>query len=390
MLLMKEDIQLKTYKYRLYPNKTQEELLKNTLIVCKNLYNICLEEKIKAYKVDGKNLSAFDLNNKIKVFDIENKENVHSQVLQNTVARLDNAFTQFFRRCNKGGEKVGFPRFKSFERYDSFCYPQHGFKILDDQRHLKLSKIGSVKIKLHRNFDGKIKNVLVKRDSLGRWYACLVVDESRETISPKEIKSSIGLDLGCIDFVTTSDGNKIQHPKYYKKSEKELKKIQNKYSLLKSLPKEDKKKIKAKKKLSKLHTKIKNQRDDFLHKLSREFVHEFDLICVEDLNIKKMVSGDNNYKNLNKSILDGGWRQFLDYLSYKAEEAGKTVMKVNPAYTSQICSACGHMVNKDLSQRIHRCDKCGLVIDRDINASRNILSLGTKLYSEKLLDATIL
>jgi len=196
------------------------------------------------------------------------------------------------------------------------------------------------------------------------------------------------LDLGCIDFVTTSDGDKIQHPKYYKKSEKELKKIQSEYSLIKTLPKENKKKIKTKKKLSKLHTKIKNQRNDFLHKLSSEFVNKFDLICVEDLNIKKMVSGDNNYRNLNKSILDGGWRQFLDFLSYKAEEAGKTVIKVNPAYTSQVCSACGHMVNKDLSQRTHRCDKCGLMIDRDINASRNILSLGTKLYSEKLLDAT--
>jgi putative transposase len=381
---------MKTYKYRLYPNKTQEELLKNTLIVCKNLYNICLEEKIKSYEEDGKNLSAFDLNKKIKDFDIENKTSVNAQVLQNVVARLDNAFTHFFRRCKKGdGEKAGFPRFKSFERYDSFCYPQSGFKILDDQRHLKLSKIGSVKIKLHRNFDGKIKNVLVKRDSLGRWYACLVVDESREMVSPKEIKSKIGLDLGCIDFVTTSDGNKIQHPKYYKKSEKELKKIQSKYSLLKSLPKEDKKKIKTKKKLSKLHTKIKNQRDDFLHKLSREFVNEFDLICVEDLNIKKMVSGDNNYRNLNKSILDGGWRQFLDYLSYKAEEAGKTVMKVNPAYTSQICSACGVLVKKTMSERVHSCS-CGFTIDRDINASRNILSLGTKLYNDKLLDATIL
>jgi len=381
---------VKTYKYRLYPNKTQEVLLKNTLIVCKNLYNICLEEKIKSYEEDGKNLSAFDLNKKIKDFDIENKTSVNAQVLQNVVARLDNAFTHFFRRCKKGdGEKAGFPRFKSFERYDSFCYPQSGFKILDDQRHLKLSKIGSVKIKLHRNFDGKIKNVLVKRDSLGRWYACLVVDESREMVSPKEIKSKIGLDLGCIDFVTTSDGNKIQHPKYYKKSEKELKKIQNKYSLLKTLPKEDKNKIKTKKKLSKLHTKIKNQRDDFLHKLSREFVNEFDLICVEDLNIKKMVSGDNNYRNLNKSILDGGWRQFLDYLSYKAEEAGKTVMKVNPAYTSQICSACGVLVKKTMSERVHSCS-CGFTIDRDINASRNILSLGTKLYNDKLLDATIL
>jgi len=252
-----------------------------------------------------------------------------------------------------------------------------------------LSKIGSVKIKLHRKFDGKIKNVLVKKDSLGRFYACFVVDESKETVSPKEIKSSIGLDLGCIDFVTTSCGNKIKHPKYYKKSEQKLKKIQSKYSLLKMLPKEDKKKIKTKKKLSRLHTKIKNQRDDFLHKLSREFVTEFDLICVEDLNIKKMVTGDNNYKNLNKSILDGGWRQFLDYLSYKAEEAGKTVMKVNPAYTSQICSACGILVKKPLSERVHSC-ACGFTIDRDINASLNILSLGTKLYNDKLLEATIL
>jgi putative transposase len=384
-------MKLKTYKYRLYPNKTQEVLLNNTLEICRQIYNKCLEERKTSYEKTGVGVKATAQMKNLERFEIENLKSVHSQVIQDAVWRLDSAFDNFFRRVKKGENEVGYPRFKSYQRYDSFCFPQGGFKLLDDKKHLKISKIGSIKIKFHRDFNsGVIKNLLIKKDSLGRFYACFVLEE-KEYISKEktEIKSKIGLDLGCIDFVTTSDGNKIKHPKYYKKSEKELKKIQNKYYLLKMLPKEDKKKIKAKKKLSKLHTKIKNQRDDFLHKLSREFVNEFDLICVEDLNIKKMVSGDNNYRNLNKSILDGGWRQFLDYLSYKAEEAGKTVMKVNPAYTSQICSACGVLVKKTLSERVHSCS-CGFTIDRDTNASRNILSLGTKLYNDKLLEATIL
>ncbi len=369
---------MKTYKYRIYPNKTQTTALINTLHVCKNLYNACLQQRIEMYKKDGSYISAYEQMKIFRSFNIENIDNVYSSVRQQTILKLDTSFKNFYRRAQKGNCKVGFPRFKSVDRYNSIYFPAatRGFKLTSDFKHIFISKIGYVKIKIHRGFEGYVKGLIVKRNGIGQWFVCYQVDEDVKPV-PVKVKWKIGIDLGCINFAVLSNGEKVKHPKYYRKSEEKMIKLQSKYSKLKQLPREDKGKIKVGEQLNRVHVKIQNQRQDFLHKLSRTIINKYDLVCIEDLDIKSMTK--DNFKSLNKSILDSGWNQFSSYLTYKAENAGKFVVKVNPAYTSQVCSSCGQIVDKPLSQRIHKCD-CGLTIDRDVNASLNILSLGTKLF----------
>ncbi len=376
---------MKTYKYRIYPNKTQEKSLVDTLHICKNLYNACLQQRIEVYQKDGSSISAYD-QMKIKYqkgLNIKNIDDAYSNIRQQAILRLDTAFKNFFRRVKKGDSKVGFPRFKSVDRFNSFYYPrEQGFKLTDDFKHIFISKIGYIKIKIHRGFEGYIKGLIVKRNGIGQWFVCYIVDEDIKPI-PVKVKTKVGIDLGCINFAVLSNGEKIKHPHYYRKSEEKLTKFQSKYSKIKHLPREDKGKIKVKKQLNRIHVKIQNQRHDFLHKHSRDMVNRFDLICIEDLNVKSMT--EDNYHNLNKSILDSGWNQFSQYLTYKAENAGKFVVKVNPAYTSQVCSSCGSLIKKELSDRVFTCDDCGLIKNRDVNASLNILSLGTKLFKQQCL-----
>lgn len=366
---------MKNYKYRIYPNRTQRKSLESTLYACQQVYNKCLEQRIELYKDEKKSTTAYNQISWIKTQDID-LLGVHSQVIQNAVLRLDNAFKQFFRRC-KTGETPGFPRFKSVERYNSFCYPQSGFTILD--KAIKLSKIGTVKLIKHRDpVKGKIKNCTVSRNSLGHWFVVLVIDDVKTETATVDLKQpSVGIDLGCATFLITSNGDKVEHPHYYRKSEKELKKAQSRYAQVKNLDRNDKYKIKAKRKLLRIHEKIKNQRTDFLHKTSRKLVDEHCTIFHEDLNIRGMT--EDNYRNLNKSILDSGWGQFISMVTYKAEDAGKKAVPVNPAYTSQICSTCGTMCPKELKDRVHTCTKCGLHLDRDVNAAINILRFGTNL-----------
>ena len=318
---------LRTYQFRVYPSDKLEKKLLNTLNICKNTYNKLLETKIKLYKDNKKSMSKFDCNNLIKEWDIVD---VHSQVLQNISDRVDN--------------------------------------------HLKLSKIGHVKIKKHRNIKGIIKTCTIKRNCLGQWFVNLTCEINKEN-SESNNKKVVGIDVGCTKFATMSNNEIIEHPKYYKQSEKKLKKTHQKYSELKQLPKTNKKKIKTKRKLSKLHVKVANQRKDFLHKESRKIVDKYGVICVEKLNIKSMTK--DNFKKLNKSILDSSWNQFRQMLIYKAEEAGKKVVEVDPRNTSKMCSNCGNIVEKKLSDRIHEC-VCGLKIDRDLNAAINIMRLGTQ------------
>ena len=187
--------------------------------------------------------------------------------------------------------------------------------------------------------------------------------------------------MGCEKFCVLSDGTTIDHPKYYKASQAKLAKAQRRYDKVKHLSRDNETKIKRKRTLLKVHTKINDQRNDFLHKLSRDFINTYDTIYMEDLDIKRMTK--DNYRNLNKSILDSGWGGFREMLVYKAEDAGKQVILVNPAYSSQICSGCGAMVKKELSVRVHECPSCSLKIDRDLNAAINIKSFGTKLCRQR-------
>jgi putative transposase len=222
---------------------------------------------------------------------------------------------------------------------------------------------------------GNIKTCTIKRENCNEWYVVFSVEEPKKKKPNHKNEKVIAYDLGVKHFAVSSDAEYIYNPKFYNSKLAELKKVQKKYSELKNKPKEDKTKQKVKTKLVKLHKKVKNQRKDFLHKLSREIVNEYKYVIVEDLHTKTMTR-KNSYYKLNRYIMDCGWNQFTNMLEYKAEEAGGQVVKVNPRKTSQRCSNCGLDVPKDLNERKHKCYSCGIELDRDLNAAYNILSLG--------------
>ncbi|WP_406660539.1 transposase [Methanolobus sp. ZRKC3] len=353
----------KSYKFRLYPTKEQGIILTKTLDVCRYIYNEFLADRRNAYERCNQGLTTFDQINQIKYLEFNTP--VQSQVKQDVLRRLGKSFDAFFRRC-KSGDVPGYPRFKGKDRYNSFTYPQSGFGI--EGNKLKLSKIGNIKIKQHRDIEGKIKTCSIKRE-LDRWYAVFSVDLGDNPAKVKPV-TSIGIDVGLNSCVTLSNGEQFDSPEYYRKSEKSLAVQQKSLSKKK---KGSENRLKQKTKVVKVHRKIRNQRLDFNHKLSRILVDRFDMIVFEDLNIQNMVKNHH----LAKSISDVAWGQLIQMTENKAEEAGKYVELVNPYNTSQKCSGCGSIVKKSLSVRVHKCPECGLVLDRDINAAINILNLCT-------------
>jgi len=357
---------LKNFKYRIYPTKSQASKLNQILEECRWLWNHSLEQRKNAWLEDKKNISNYEQNAELPKLKSERPslKLVHSQVLQNVQERLDLAFKAFFRRIKKG-EKPGYPRFKGKNRYDSFCYPQTGWKLKGNK--IFLSKIGYVPIILHRNYEGTIKRCTVKRTPTGKWFVTLCCETNIEA-PVIQIKKIVGVDLGIKSFAVLSDGVIVENPRYFKEDKSALAKAQRKYSSQKTK--------RNKKVVTRIHERIANRRTNFSHQLSRELVNQYDAICIEDLNINRMK--EDSYKVLNREISDTAWISFADKLSYKAEWAGKKVVKVNPAYTSQDCSNCGYRVEKKLSDRMHKCPNCGLKIDRDLNAALNILALGTQ------------
>jgi len=360
----------RTYKYRIYPNKTQKEKLEFVLSSCRFLYNSALRNRIEAYRYgvsinyDDQSWELSEIKKEISEFN-----NIHSQVLQDVLRRLDKAYKNFFRRV-KLHQNPGFPRFKGKDRYDSFTYPQLGFQLEHDK--INLSKIGKIKLRYHREIRGVVKTCTVKKE-IDQWYICLSCKIENNVVNKEKVENPIGIDVGLASFLTDSNGIKIENPNFLIKSEEKLKEIQSKFSKKKSR--------KQKTKLQRLHRKVRNQRKDFHHKLSRKLVNKYDCICFEDLNIKNMINGGE----YNKSIHDVGWNQFLNMIEYKAEEAGIHSIKVDPSYTSINCSKCGFPVYKDIHIRTHSCPNCGLSIDRDHNAAINILRSGTDLLKEEAL-----
>jgi putative transposase len=354
----------KTYQYRLYPNKEQTFKLLNQFEECRWLYNHLLNQRKDSWENNQTSIYAYDQQKYVIGLKKERQslKTVHSQVLQDITIRIDLAFQAFFRRIKAKSTEAGYPRFKGKDRYDSITFKQSGFYLKDNK--LKLSKVGNVKIELHRPIKGQIKTLTIRKNNLNQWFACFSVDIEECVALPKTNKI-IGIDVGLSSFATYSDGTKIDNPRFLRNSEKELTALQSNYSKCKNK--------KNKRRLSKLHNKIANQRKDFCHKLSRNIINEYDTICIEDLAINKMVKSHQ----MAKSIYDAAWFQFAQFLIYKAEEADRKVVQVNPAYTSQDCSGCGYRVAKQLSDRIHNCPNCGLSMDRDVNASLNILRLGT-------------
>lgn len=300
---------------------------------------------------------------------------VHSQVLQDALKRLDKAFEAFFRRV-KAGEKPGYPRFRSRSRYDSFTYPQTGFAI--EQGKLKLSKIGKVKIKLHRPVEGKIKTLSIARMSTGKWYACFSVE--CEPQPAPFLLSAVGVDCGLRQFAVLSNGEAIANPRFFRTEEKRLAKAQRKLSGTAKGSLERKKRRKV---VARIHERIANSRRDFAHQESRKLVNRFAIIVFENLNIRGMVKN----RCLAKSIADVAWNQLVQFATYKAAKAGRCVVQVNPRNTSKMCSRCGEIVEKDLSVRVHACSGCGLILDRDHNAALNILALGLQSISQLRIEA---
>ena len=355
------------YKFRMYPNKQQEASLDLTLNTCRHLYNMALADRKNAYELEGISRTYGD---QAAVLVAEKKDGnftgVFSQVLQDVLRRLDKSFKAFFRRV-KAGEKPGYPRFKGEGWYKSFTYPQVGFKF--DGSKLNLSKIGSIRIFKHREVEGKIKTCTIKKDNLGHWYAILVSEV--EDVSPTEPETAIGVDVGLKSLVALSTGDTIEYPRYYIQAEERLAAAQRNLSRKK---KGSANRRKAKARAAKLHQKIQNHRDEFLHQVSRMIVDSADLIVFENLNISGMLKNHH----LAKHIQDHAWGKLIQFTQSKAAKAGKVVELVDARYTSQKCSQCGIMVPKTLADRTHFCPNCGLEMDRDINASVNIRTLGLR------------
>jgi len=359
----------KTFKYRLYPTSAQRTALEKQLDCCRWVYNKALETRRDTWQNEGKGLSCYDT---VKMLP-EWKEaepwlkQGHAQAMQEALQRLDLAFQAFFRRV-KNGENPGYPRFRGHDRYDSFTYPQEkgNWRFLDNGR-VRLSKIGHVKIKLHRPIVGTAKTLTIRRDSLGNWYACFSCEFTPEPLPP--VPAVVGVDMGLESFATLYTGEKIENPRFFRHDEKALAKAQRRLSkAAKGTPEYRK----HKRVVRYIHERIANRRRDFAHKLSRQLVNGYQFIAFENLNITGMLGNHC----LAKSIADASWNQLITFTQGKAEWAARMVVTVDPRNTSKMCSGCGALVDKDLSVRVHSCPHCGLELDRDHNAALNILGRG--------------
>ncbi len=357
----------KVYKFRLYPTKAQVTKLERTLELCRQVYNETLAYRKDRYEQEHISVSNYAMHNLLPVWKKNAPElkEVFSQTLQEVQERVESAFRAFFRRV-KNGENPGYPRFKGYGWYDSFTYPQMGFKFSGDK--LTLSKIGDVYVRAHREVAGEVKSVTIRRNSNGKWYASQTV-ESDITVIPKDQVPAIGIDMGLTSFATLSNGDKVANPRFFRTEEKELARVQRKLS---KLDKNSPERMKAIRIVRRVHERIVNKRYDFVHQLSRVLVNKYGLIAFEDLNITGMVKNHC----LAKSISDASWNMLFTVTKYKAESAGTTVIMVNPANTTKMCSRCGILVDMELNDRIYECPKCGLTTDRDENAAINILRLG--------------
>jgi len=354
----------RTYKYRAYCNEATAKHARIWLAICRKLYNRALEERITAYQGDKKSLSWYDQRTltRPKVEHPE-LEDLNSTAIDEVLERLHKAYQAFFRRVKQGKEKPGFPRFANYDRYRSFVLQGSGWKLNEDR--LEIRNVGVFKIRLHRPIEGVIKRVSVVRGASGKWYVCFSCDKVPEKpLAPTGL--AVGLDMGLSAFIADSDGGMVLPPKFFRVSEARLRVKQRALARCK---KGSNRRRGVKEQVAKLHEKIANQRKDWICKTALPYIEKYDLIAVENLSVRNMLKN----KFLAKSISDAAWTQFISQLENKAEETHRQVVKVNARNTSQLCSGCGEIVKKTLAVRVHRCNHCGLVLDRDINAARNIL-----------------
>jgi len=363
---------LLSQKYEIFPTKEQKETLDGWLQYCRQAYNSAFLDKQRKYKENKQLYTRSDMQ-KQQVIDKKRYpflKEVPSQPLQEVFLRLKKAYDGFFR-----GD-VGYPKLKQYKDYNSLTFPRFGFKPNGKHRFamsfaengkLYNKRLGEMDIHLHRPIEGTIKQLIIKRQSK-RWYAIFSV-ERQVVPSSITIENAIGIDVGLNKYAALSNETVFENPRFLLQKEKLLKKAQRNLSKKKKGSANYKKQVER---IRSLHEKVANQRKDFLHKLSYHLTQVYSMICIENLDIRNMVRN----RKVSKSISDAGWGAFRRMLLYKCKKFGGLLVKVDPAYTSQDCSGCGNRVKKSLSIRTHICAKCGTVLDRDHNASLNILRKG--------------
>lgn len=359
---------MKAYKYRLKPNELQKTLILKSVGACRFVYNYCLSLKIEAYQNENRRLSVYDLKKSVTQLKAQDSfawlNEINSQSLQEAVFNLDSAFTKFFR------EKKGFPNFKSKHKSKkTFGNPQN-VKINFEKNTIQIPKLGSVKAIIHRKFVGKIKTCTVELTPNGEYYISVLVDngEIKTEQLPIKEETTLGLDMGLKDFVTMSDGEKVNHPKWVRNIEMRVKCLQRRHA--KKIKKSNNRE-KARLKLAKKYKHLNNQRHDFIHKLSHKIAsnNKTHSVAIEDLNIKGMTTNHC----LAKSVQDTCWNAFENALSYKLKDRGKNLIYIGRFEASSKTCTCGKINHElKLSEREWACRHCGAIHDRDLLASQNV------------------
>lgn len=359
----------RTYRYRIYPTAAQAQALESQLRDACDLYNAALQQRRDAWREQGVSITGNEQQLAVKELRagglIDPSANSWSQA--EALVRLDRAFQAFFRRT-RDGEAPGFPRFRSAARYDTLTWSFRGHggcKVREDGR-LSLQAVGAVRVRWHRPLpaDAALRQVAVTRTG-GKWYAGFSVETASKPLPATDC--AVGIDLGISTFAATSNGELLVGPRAYRKTQAQLRVAQRRVA---RRQRGSSRRRKAAQQLARKHEHIRRVRADHAHKLAHGLVNDYDFIALENLNIRGLAQ-----MALAKDVHDQGWAQFVQHLSDKAECAGRTVVLVDPKNTSQECSGCGEIVRKSLSQRVHSC-ACGLTLDRDVNAARNILARG--------------
>lgn len=372
---------IRAYKFRIYPDEKRREAIDNTLVLSQQLYNALLDKTIETHKNNPNSKISQRVINQLmqNILKVDKRYYaLYSHVRVDIRNRILRTYQNFFRRCKekKAGKviKVGFPRFKSRDKYKSIMHIENNGSFSIEKGGLRISKIGKIKIEIHRSIEGKIKTLMIKKEA-GKFYAIFTAIKEIKQTKIKDV-NPIGIDMGLNSFIAMSDGTKIQKPKFLQEKKKRLARWQR---IVARRKKGSKRRARAKLKLQKEWAYVANESDDFAHKLSNKMVNlDHTSFAVENLNIQNIMKNHN----LAQSIHNAAWNKFVRLLSYKAESAGMVVIEVNPKDTTKKCSNCGNMQSMPLSERTYNCNRCGLQMDRDINASINILKRAREGHSQ--------